>query len=84
MRISIKPELQQFIEKEVSEGHFSSPDEVIEAALARLMMSPVEEVDDEPLAPERVAAIRKSIEQLDQGEGIPFEAAAAELKCKSS
>lgn len=79
MQISIKPELQQFIEKEVSAGHFKSAEEVVEAALARLMSEPDE---SEEFSPERLAAIRRSNDQIDRGEGIPFEIAAAELRRK--
>ena len=36
MTIRLKPELQRFIQEQVSSGHFATPEDVIEAGLGRL------------------------------------------------
>ena len=71
-----KPELKQFVDEQVRAGHFSSPTDVIEAALARLMLDRVpEELDDATLA-----AIEEGNAQIERGEGIDFSQFAAEMR----
>ena len=42
-----KPELERFVDEQVRAGHFSSPADIVEASLARLMLDPApEELDD--------------------------------------
>jgi Arc/MetJ-type ribon-helix-helix transcriptional regulator len=78
MDVPLKPELQKFVEEEVRSGHFSSPVEVIEAGLARLMLDPApEELDAETLT-----AIEAADAQIDRGEGIPLEEAFDRLRRK--
>jgi hypothetical protein len=50
IQISVeKPEIQEFIEEQVKAGRFSSPTEVIEAGIARLMLDPMgDELDARP------------------------------------
>jgi len=36
MNVSLRPETERFIQQQVREGHFRSPEELIEAALADL------------------------------------------------
>jgi Arc/MetJ-type ribon-helix-helix transcriptional regulator len=69
-----KPELQKFVEDQVTAGHFRSPEEVLEEALLRMME---EEVDEETLA-----AIEEGDAQLDRGEGRPWEEVREELRAK--
>jgi antitoxin ParD1/3/4 len=81
MNVSLTPELEVFIEKEVQTGMYRSASEVIRAGLRllkdekapkrRFMVSSREELEEKLLA---------GIRQLDHGEGIPGEAAAKELR----
>ena len=73
----INPELQRFIEEQVKSGAFSSPTEVIEAGLARLMLDEEEEMDDE-----EIAAIEKAEEQIKRGQYRDFSEIAAEIRAK--
>jgi putative addiction module CopG family antidote len=78
MNVRLKPELQKFIEDEVRAGNFTSHDEVIEAALARLML------DDPAAGPDAdtLAAIEEGEAQLDRGEGIALDEAFRNLRRK--
>ncbi len=79
MNVSLtKPELEQFIHEQVKSGHFSSPDEVIEAGLARLML------DDQsaPLDDADRAAIRESEEQIARGEDMDWKQVSTALRNK--
>lgn len=40
MTISLGPELKKYVEEQVRAGRFASPQEVVEAGLARLMLDP--------------------------------------------
>jgi antitoxin ParD1/3/4 len=81
MNVSLTPELEEFIEKEVKTGMYQSASEVIRAGLRllkdektpkpRFMVSSMEELEDKLLL---------GIRQLDRGEGIPGEVAAKELR----
>jgi antitoxin ParD1/3/4 len=81
MNVSLTPELEVFIEKEVETGMYRSASEVIRAGLRllkdekapkpRFMVSSTEELQEKLLT---------GIRQLDRGEGIPGEAAAKELR----
>ncbi len=81
MNVSLTPELEQFIEKEVETGMYQSASEVIRAGLRllkaekepkpRFMVSSMEELEEKLL---------EGIRQLDRGEGIPGEIAARELR----
>lgn len=77
MQISLtRPEIEKFIDAQVKAGHFSTPAEVVEAGLARLMLDPeTQELDDATLA-----AIEEGNAQIDRGEGIEFEHVAAEIR----
>jgi Arc/MetJ-type ribon-helix-helix transcriptional regulator len=71
-----KPEVERFVNEQVGAGHFASPAEVVEAALARLMLDPVfDDLDDATLA-----AMEEGNAQIERGEGIEFEAFAAEMR----
>ena len=79
MQISVsKPDLVQFLQEQVSEGHFRSPEAVIEAALTLLQL----EARPRQLPPETLASIRTSREQLDRGEGRDVRDALGELRRK--
>ena len=73
-----KPEIQDFINQQVREGHFTSPTDLIESAVVRMMdENASEDFDDETLA-----AIARAEEQIKLGQVRSFEQAAAELKQK--
>lgn len=79
MTISLTPELQQFVEEKVKAGEYASADEVVRAALTRLMLDPA---DDDELDDETLASIERSEEEFDRGEGRPFKEVAAEFRKK--
>ncbi len=74
MNISLRPELEKFVQEKVQAGEYASPEEVLEAGLDRLM---VDEMDEETKR-----AIDEGEEQLDRGEGIPLDEAFAILRKK--
>jgi len=69
-----KPELQQFIDEQVSAGHFPSRQAVIEDALARMMEQEVELTADD------LSAIGESDAQIEAGQTVPFAEFAARMK----
>ena len=75
-----KPELEEFVAEQVNAGHFASPEAVIEAGLARLMLDP----DSDELDEETLAAIEEGNAQIERGEGIDFDQFAAEMRRKYS
>ena len=77
MTIQLKPELEHRIAEAVRSGAYQSADEVIERALEVL-----HERDEWLLANRRLidAKIRRGIEELDRGEGIPEDQLDAHLK----
>ena len=78
MQITLtRPDLERFIETQVGSGHYSSPEEVVEAALAVLRDAEHEDLDDET-----ADAINRAEEQLDRGEGIDFDEFAAQMRKK--
>lgn len=80
MQISLThPELQRFIEDQIKEGLFASASDLVEAAVARLMLDP--ELD-EKFDDARLASVRKSQEQIIHGHVETFNQAADELRRK--
>jgi Arc/MetJ-type ribon-helix-helix transcriptional regulator len=80
MQISLtRPDIERFINEQVKAGHFSTPAEVVEAGVARLMCDPEsDELDDATLA-----AIEEANAQIDRGEGIEFaQVAAGDKTCR--
>ena len=48
MTISLSPQVKKYVEEQVRVGRFASPEEVVEAGLARLMLDPPpDELDEE-------------------------------------
>ena len=80
MNVSLTPELEQFIEKEVQAGMYQSASEVIRAGLRllkdektpkpRFMVSSMEELEEKLLV---------GVRQLNRREGIPGQVTAKEL-----
>ena len=77
MTIQLKPEQEHRIAEAVRSGAYQSPDDVIERALEVL-----HERDEWLLANRHAldAKIRRGIEELDRGEGIPEDKLDAHLK----
>jgi putative addiction module CopG family antidote len=77
MTIQLKPEQEHRIAEAVRSGAYQSPDEVIERALEVL-----HERDAWLLANRQAvdAKIRRGIEELDRGEGIPEDKLDAHLE----
>ena len=81
MNVSLTPELEDFIEKEVGTGMYQSASEVVRAGLRllkdektpkpRFVVSSMEELEHKLVV---------GIRQLDRGEGIPGEIAAKQLR----
>ena len=72
--------MAKFIDDQVRSGRFRSPDDAINAAVARLQAEEdllAEDLDDADLA-----AIQEGLAQLDRGEGRPWADVRAELRNK--
>ena len=77
MDIELSVEAKRFIEESVRSGGYASAREVLEAGIARLMLDPTPEIDDETSA-----EIDEGIAELDRGESIPWRDLRAELMSK--
>jgi len=77
MNVALKPELERFVEDQVRAGRFSSPVEVLEAGLARLMLDPPDDLDDDD-----IAGIEESERQVARGEDLDWRQVAAQLRAK--
>jgi antitoxin ParD1/3/4 len=78
MNLTLKPELESFIQQEILAGKYSSPDEAIEAALNLLQSK--NSVDR--LAAELREKIDIAAAQLDRGEGLNGDDVIASLRAK--
>ena len=78
MVIALKQNVEQFIEDQVRTGRFESAAELVEAAIARLM------IDDpiDALTPQDIAAIEESDAQIALGQVRDFREVSAELRAK--
>lgn len=77
MNVTLKPELQQFVDEQIRSGRFTTPDEVLEAGLTRLMLDPVNDLDDED-----VAGIEESEAQIARGEDLDWREVSADLRTR--
>ncbi len=73
-----KPDLERFVRQQVNEGRYSSADEVIEAAVTRLMHDQLDGDFDE----QTVAAILQAQREFERGEARPFSEVAQQLRRK--
>lgn len=69
MILSLRPEIQRYIDDQVKSGRFPTPEAVIEHAIAEVF-----EIDDET-----AAAINEAEEQADRGEGMDLDAFRAHI-----
>lgn len=77
MNVTLRPESQQWINELVRDGRYRSAEEVLEAALARLRMDPVDQFDEQDWQ-----AIREAEADIAQGRVRKFSEVAAELRRK--
>lgn len=78
MTVSLSAESQKFVDDQVKAGRFRSAEEVVEAALARLM----HDAGDDELDGETLAAIDEAEAQYERGEGRPWPEVREELRAK--
>jgi Arc/MetJ-type ribon-helix-helix transcriptional regulator len=78
MNVTLTPEIQKFVDEQVRAGYFPSPEAVLEAGLARLML----DSDPEDLDEETMNAVDRADAEFDRGEGIPVDEAFANLRRK--
>jgi antitoxin ParD1/3/4 len=78
MNLTLKPELESFIQQEILAGKYASPDEAIEAALNLLQSKNSVEL----LAIELREKIDIAAAQLDRGEGLNGDDVIASLRAK--
>jgi putative addiction module CopG family antidote len=77
MNVKLKPELEAFITAEVQSGRFKSVDDMLEAALVRMM-----EEEVPPLSEEDLDAIDESEDQIERGEWHSAKEVIAEFRAK--
>jgi putative addiction module CopG family antidote len=77
MNVSLKPEVQKFIDDQVKAGRFHSADELVETAINSMMFDDGVEVDSAT-----GEALEEGEAQLERGEGRPWEDVKAELQAK--
>lgn len=83
MNVSLTPELENFVQQEVSSGLYQTASEVIRAGLRRLKQEQEARLPRLPETREELEAmLLESIRQLDRGEGIPGEQVFAEFREK--
>ena len=68
MVVSLRPDLQRFVDEQVKVGRFATADAVIEAAIAEMR-----DITELELDPATISAINEGEDQGDRGEGIAFE-----------
>jgi antitoxin ParD1/3/4 len=78
MNLTLKPELENFIQQEILAGKYASPNEAIEAALNLLQSKN----STDRLAAELRGQIDLAVAQLDRGEGVDGESVIASLRAK--
>ena len=81
MNVSLTPELEKFVKKEVNSGLYQTASEVIRAGLRRLKEDQEEHFPPVPKTLEELEAhLLQSIDRLDRGEGVDGEAVFRRLR----
>jgi putative addiction module CopG family antidote len=75
MNVMLKPELQRFVEEQVESGRFTTPAEVLEAAILRLREESTDDLDSDD-----IAAIDESERQIARGEDMDWGEVSAKLR----
>lgn len=78
MQVQLKPELAEFVDDQVKQGHYSSADAVLEAGVARLMLDP----QPDELDAKDIAELTESLGQMRQGEVVDWKDLSAQLRRK--
>lgn len=77
MSLTLKPEDERFLAEQVRAGRYNSAADALADAIDRLRW----ERDVAPTAAD-LAAVRAGLDQLDRGQGVPWEQARCELNAK--
>jgi len=77
MHISLKPEMERFIDQQVKAGRYDSAEDVLQEALTRMI-----EEDAEYLDADVQAAISESEAQIARGEYRSWKEVSKELRAK--
>ena len=77
MKLSLRPEIEGFIDEQVKAGRFPTPEAVVEAAISEMRDASGIELDDAA-----IAAINEAEEQADRGEGIELDAFRAKMRAR--
>jgi putative addiction module CopG family antidote len=80
MNISLSPETQKLLTKQMANGRFSSPDEAVHSALRTLEELRGEAIED--LDEGTQAALDRAFDESGRGEGRPWTEVRAELQTK--
>ena len=78
MNLSLKAELEEFVQQEINQGKYATPTEVIEAALNLL----VTQNSSDQWAIQIGEKIDVAVDQIDQGEGLDGDEVFASLRSK--
>jgi len=85
MNVSLTPELEKFVHKEVSSGLYQTASEVVRAGLRRLKEDQDIRMTRPPATLEELEAqLLQSVERLDRGEGTDGKEAFRRLRKKIS
>jgi antitoxin ParD1/3/4 len=81
MNVSLTPELESFVQKEVSSGLYQTASEVIRAGLRRLKEDQQQRLPAMPRTREELEAqLLRSIEALESGQGVDGEEVLRRLR----
>jgi Arc/MetJ-type ribon-helix-helix transcriptional regulator len=78
MEITLNPFLEKYVQDLIKDGLFNSPQEVLEAGLARMMLDPLPGDLDE----QQLKDLQVSLAQADRGEFINASVVHAEIRRK--
>jgi Arc/MetJ-type ribon-helix-helix transcriptional regulator len=78
MEITLNPFLEKYVQDLIKDGLFNSPQEVLEAGLARMMLDPLPDDLDE----QDIKRLQVSLAQADRGEMIDGEEVHAYVRRK--
>jgi Arc/MetJ-type ribon-helix-helix transcriptional regulator len=78
MQLSLRPELQRFLDDQVKAGRYASQQEAVEAGIARLMLDP----PADHLDAQDVQDIRRSVDELRRCEVIDWREFSAQVRKK--
>ena len=80
MNVSLTPELERFVEKEVGSGLYQTASEVIRAGLRRLKEDRVRQLRLPETLAELETQLLESVESLDAGKGVNGEEVIRRLR----